>query len=330
ATGNKVQGNYIGTDASGSAALGNGANGVAIGGVPGNVIGGTDPGDGNVISANLASGVVITGSAASGNLVQGNLVGTDRTGSFALGNGTWGVTLDGANGNTVGGTTPGARNVMSGNRFDGMLIANSASGNLVQGNFMGTDAGGTNPLPNGFNGVAVDGAAFQNTIGGTDAGAANRIAYNPVDGVVVRSGTRNAIRGNSIFSNGGLGIDLGDDGVTSNDRGDADTGPNNLQNFPVITRAVATPNQLVVVGSIDTQNPQTVTIEIFANTVPVPGADPTRHGEGQTFIGSVTPDGSGRFTVILPPVPHGTVISATATDTAGNTSEFSLDAVAGP
>jgi titin len=329
-TANRVQGNYIGTDAFGSDALGNALNGVTIGDVPGNVVGGTDPGAGNLISGNVASGVLIYGAGGRGNLVQGNLVGTDRTGSFALGNGTWGVTLDGATGNIIGGTKPAARNVMSGNRFDGMLIANSASGNLVLGNFVGTDAGGTSPLPNGFNGVAVDGAAVQNTIGGMEAGAANRIAYNPSDGVVVRSGARNAIRGNSIFSNGGLGIDLGDNGVTPNDPGDVDTGPNNLQNFPVITRAVATPVQLLVMGSIDTQNPQAVTIEIFASSVPVPGADATGHGEGQTFLGSVTPNGSGRFTMILPPVPKGTVISATATDAAGNTSEFALDAVAGP
>jgi hypothetical protein len=83
-------------------------------------------------------------------------------------------------------------------------------------------------------------------------------------------------------------------------------------------------------GSIDTPNPQTVTIEIFASSVPVPGGDPSGYGEGQTFLGSATPNGAGRFTAILPPVLKGTAISATATDAAGNTSEFALDVVAGP
>jgi hypothetical protein len=323
-TRNVVAGNYIGTDITGSNALGNGL-GIVIGDAPGNVVGGIDPGSGNVVSGNHGHGVLIYGTHGTHNLVRGNLVGTDSSGRAALGNDTWGVVLDGAPGNIVGGTSPAARNVLSGNAFDGMLITGpGATGNYVQGNFIGTDLTGNVGVGNRFNGIILD--ANQNTIGGTDAGAGNLIAFNPTVGVVVRSGIGNTVRGNSIFSNGALGIDLGDFGVTANDRGDVDTGPNNLQNFPVITRVVGTPVELVIVGSVDTPNPSSVVIDIYTNKV----ADPSGYGQGQMLIGSAKPNTGGRFTVILAPQPKGTVISATATDAQGNTSEFSLDAIVGP
>jgi hypothetical protein len=102
-----------------------------------------------------------------------------------------------------------------------------------------------------------------------------------------------------------MGIDLGNDGVTLNDRGDGDSGANNLQNFPVLNHVIGSPARLVVQGSIDTPNPTTVTIEIYANASPVPGPDYTGYGEGQRLIGTARPDAQG------------------------NTSEFALDAVAG-
>jgi hypothetical protein len=324
-TRNVAQGNYIGTDITGSYSVGN-SLGVVVGDVPGNVVGGTEPGSGNVVSGNNGHGVLIYGSQGTHNVVQGNLVGTDSSGKVALANATWGVVLDGAPGNTIGGTSPAARNVLSGNGFDGMLITGvGASGNYVQGNFVGTDLTGTAPVGNHFNGIAIV-DANRNTIGGTGAGAGNLIAFNPADGVVARSGTGNIVRGNSITSNGGLGIDLGDDGVTTNDRGDADSGANNLQNFPVLTTAIGTPVQLVIVGSIDTTDANTLVVDIYASVV----ADSSGFGEGQTLIGSVTPTSAGRFTLILAPQPKGTVISATATDSHGNTSEFARDVVVGP
>jgi large repetitive protein len=201
---------------------------------------------------------------------------------------------------------------------------------LVQGNLIGTDASGANPLPNGINGVSIGGISQSdsNTIGGTTAGAGNVIAFNHGNGVTVYSGTGNAISRNSIFSNGGLGVDLGGDGVTPNDPGDTDTGPNNLQNFPVLTFALVSQGGLVVQGTIDTPIPQTVTLEFFANLVPVPGGDPSGHGEGATFLGTATPAPDGTFTAALPTVAPGTLISATATDAVGDTSEFAEDIAA--
>ena len=141
---------------------------------------------------------------------------------------------------TVGGTTSGAGNLISGNVEIG--LTNAANFSVIQGNRIGTDATGVAPLGNGGIGVRI--SAFGATVGGTEAGAGNTIAFNGGAGVVDQlvefiSSERNAIRGNSIHSNGGLGIDLNGDGVTPNDPGDADSGPNGLQNFPVLSVALA-------------------------------------------------------------------------------------------
>jgi hypothetical protein len=126
-----------------------------------------------------------------------------------------------------------------------------------------------------------------------------------------------------IYSNDGLGIDINEDGVTPNDLGDGDTGPNNLMNYPVLTDAKVTQGKLKIKGTIDTQNPETVTIEFFANPVPYPGGDPSGYGEGAIYLGSDRPNPQGKINVILPTVAPGTLITATATDANGNTSEFS-------
>ncbi len=115
---------------------------------------------------------------------------------------------------------------------------------------------------------------------------------------------------------------------TAADPGDADTGPNNFQNFPVLTSAVVSGGELVVQGTIDTPSPETVTLEFFANPVPVPGGDPSGYGEGAVFLGTATPAADGSFTAVFPQVVPGSLISATATDAAGNTSEFAKDAEA--
>ena len=103
ATGNQVQGNYIGTAGDGVTALKNGYYGIMLSNAPANTIGGTAAGAGNVISANGSSGIYVAGSAASGNQVQGNYIGTTASGAAALGNKSFGVYISNAAGNTVGG-----------------------------------------------------------------------------------------------------------------------------------------------------------------------------------------------------------------------------------
>lgn len=141
---NVVQGNFIGTDATGIAALPNGQNGVFIAGANGNVIGSTN-GNFNVISGNKLDGVGIQGPTATNNLVQGNYIGLNFVGDAPVANGENGVVINnGANGNTIGGTTSGARNVISGNnKLNISLSDTGTSGNVVQGNFIGTDVTGT-------------------------------------------------------------------------------------------------------------------------------------------------------------------------------------------
>ncbi|MBI3949375.1 MAG: HYR domain-containing protein [Acidobacteria bacterium] len=331
ATGNVVQGNFIGTDVTGTADLGNPNRGVFIDRASNNIIGGTTPGARNIISGNGGDGVFIDGGAGDlggwGNLVQGNFIGTDVTGTADLGNFN-GVSIQGfAPNNTIGGTVAGARNVISGNDQLGVAIVTAgATGNLVQGNFIGTDVTGTAAVGNSSNGVHI--GASSNTIGGTESGAGNTIAFNGGPGVLVFASTGNAILFNSIFSNTGLGIDLFPFGVTPNDSGDGDTGANNLQNFPVLTSAISCGGTTTIQGMLNSTANTTFRLEFFSNSV----CDPSGFGEGETFIGltTVTTDGSGNvsFTVSLSAtVSAGEVITATATKLVGgipgDTSEFS-------
>ena len=157
-----VEGNYIGTDITGTVALGNAYSGVYVGSgslfsdnPPGsasdNTIGGTAPGAGNVISANGNWGIWVSGDGATGNLIQGNKIGTDLTGTMALENKYSAVEIDGGAANTIGGTTAGAGNVISANGHQGVLITgDGATGNLIQGNEIGTDVAGTVALGNAF------------------------------------------------------------------------------------------------------------------------------------------------------------------------------------
>lgn len=291
----------------------------------GNLLGGAGPGEGNVVSGNGSVGIAVQNGAQT--TIEGNLVGTDASGNTAFGNGFGGMIVNGSTDTLIGGTTAGARNVISGNRGTGITIAIGSTGTLVRGNDVGTDETGSSIVPNTGNGIAFWGGASGNSIGGSAAGAGNVIAGNGAAGIVLQDGTGNAISGNSIFSNTGLGIDLLGNTVTQNDPGDLDVGPNNLQNFPVLASADVVAGQLVVQGTIDTPSPQTVVIELFANAVPVPGGDPSGYGEGAVFLGTATPNASGSFTVTLTAVASGTLISATATDAAGNTSEFAQDVV---
>lgn len=349
ATGNRVVGNYIGTDATGTSAVAN-SGGIVVLGAGNNIIGGAASGARNVIAGNIKvpaiPGLSLTGGVAiinfqsfvgaRGNVIQGNLIGLDRTGGRVLGNG-WvaaetssaGLFIGDASDNTIGGTVAGAGNVISGNIGHGIVIGstdgNGARGNLIQGNRIGTLIGDVlRPAGNTLHGIFVTSSAGSNVVGGTDAGAGNVIAFNGRSGIFVESGTGNAILSNSIHSNTGLGIDLTPEGVTNNDSGDADPGANNRQNFPELTQALSSAEGTTVEGTLASMSNAPFTIQFFANTE----CDPSGNGEGQTFVGAVrvTTDSSGnaRITFSLPSaLPRGQFVTATATDAEGNTSEFS-------
>jgi CSLREA domain-containing protein len=321
---NLVQGNFIGLAADGSTALGNAGDGILLDGMAdasSNTIGGTSLGARNVISAN-GTGIDLFGAGASDNLIAGNFIGTDAAGRAARGNTLDGIFVLGGSGNIIGGAAPGAGNVISAN---GRGIWLSADGNQVLGNRIGTDATGTMNLGNtsisGTWGVRSDG--INNTVGGSAAGSGNVIAYNGGAGVIV-DGSENPVLANSIFANTGLGIDLGDDGVTPNDTGDADSGANDLQNFPELTAAASNNESTVVQGTLNSRAAGDYTLQFFGSDE----CDPSGSGEGQLLVGSgsVSSDAGGNvgFNLSFPrPVRVGAWITATATDSNDNTSEFS-------
>jgi len=385
---NRIQGNYIGTNAAGTAPLGNGRDGIGLNNAASlNTIGGTALGAGNVLSGNVSNGIELNGAGTANNVVFGNIIGLDFAGNTPIANGTSGIFLTGASANTIGGTAAGARNVISGNGLDGVQGQN-VNGTIIQGNYIGTDGTGTLDRGNGQNGIWLDGASSNNTIGGTalDAGnvisgnalagiefagtgsgniaqgnyigtnatgsallgnsnsgvrisgttgttvggtvigAGNVIAYNAWDGVNIAAGTGHAVLGNSIYSNGQIGIDLeGSSDVDPNDNNDIDTGTNALQNFPVLLGGSYDGTTLTVTATLNTAL-GTYRIEFFASSA----ADPSGHGEGGRYLGFTTvslaaagtqPLNWAQAGITLNP---GEVITATATNTAtGNTSEFS-------
>jgi len=228
-----------------------------------------------------------------------------------------------ADGLTVNASNSAVRGLVI-NRFNGNGIVINANANAIEGNFIGTNAAGTVALGNGLNGVLVA-TGSNNNIGGLTQAARNLISGNRSAGVAVTSGTGNSILSNSIFGDGGLGIDLGPVGVTPNDPGDGDSGANGLQNFPVLTVANPAGTNTNIQGTLNSNPGSTFRIEFFSSQFP----NASGFGEGQTFIGftNVTTDGSGNasFNQTVPvAVPAGQVIAATATNTAtNNTSEFS-------
>jgi hypothetical protein len=318
-SGNTVQGNFIGTNAAGTAALKNGTNGIEIPSeFTDNVIGGTTPGAGNLISGNPIG----IATRASGTIIQGNLIGTNVTGTHSLSSNAIGISITGTS-HLIGGTTAGAGNVISGNLIGIQLTSSGPQGNIIQGNLIGLNGPGTGPLPNLVDGILIVDSS-NNTIGGTQSGAANKIAFNVGIGVRVLAGTGNAIRGNSIFSNGFLGIDLGGNFVTVNDSTDSDTGPNLLQNFPLLTSVQTSGGNTRIQGSLKSTPNTTFQIDFYSNAaLDIPG-----NGEGALFFSttSVNTDGNGDATIdvtVAQVLSAGRVITATATDPNGNTSEFS-------
>ena len=337
---NLIQGNYIGIGSDGNTALGNSGHGIRMrNGTDFNTVGGTASGAGNVISDNNGVGIWIDD--GDDNLVQGNLIGTDATGTLDRGNNLPGIRLDnGAQDNTIGGTSAGARNVISGNSDNGVEILDPATQrNLFQGNFVGVDITGENALGNAIRGIHIHHGS-DNTIGGTVQGAGNIIAYNGGDGIGLSEvgpnvAIGNVVSGNSIHTNGSgpasgdLGIDLNDDGITSNDGGDGDSGTNRRQNTPNLLNATSDGVVTTIRGNLSTTaSVEDYVIEFFAN----PSASPGR--EGTAFIGAitVTTDGTGvaNFDFPFDPITlhmataNGVEITATATRVStGDTSEFS-------
>lgn len=320
---NAILGNFIGTDFTGTDRLGNGRDGVYVRNGSANEIGGTAAGARNLISGNSGSGIRLDGATASINSVEGNWIGVDAEGTAGLPNFGRGVYVSNAPDNVIGGAAEGAGNLIAKNNQEGIRLEGALStGNVVTGNWVGTNPDESAALGNNTYGIAIASSAAGNQIGTPET--PNVIAYNNNIGVNIQlNSTGNSIRGNRVFENGALGIDLGSDGVTANDAGDGDGGANLLQNFPVLRAATLTVTQTTVDGDLNSTPDTEFRIDVYANR----HCDATGHGEGEEYLGSVaeTTDGDGvlSFTAVLPAASIGRHITATATDPDGNTSEFS-------
>ena len=287
---------------------------------------------GNVSSANTQSGFsVFSNTLSSSAVFVGNYAGTNAAGTSARANGQTGITLTGL-GTTasIGDGTLIGTNIFAGNTFTGISINTGATA-TVRGNYIGVGANGTTPIGNGASGIFVQGTGI---IGGANNGSGNIIANSATNGVTV-TGTASIV-GNFIVENADLGIDLlGATGVEANDSGDGDNGPNDLLNYPVITRFAGDGSTLAEYDvSYDLPaNASGHRIDFYKNS----SADASGHGEGEIHLGAITVgggagSGGGSFTANAP-VTAGDIISATTTrivsgTTYDKTSEFSANAVA--
>ncbi|NCF82792.1 MAG: DUF2341 domain-containing protein, partial [Proteobacteria bacterium] len=289
---------------------------------------GTDGFGGNN-SAELTGGITIRGFIINGadsedaikfdgdnNTVVGNWLGLDSTGTVAIGNGDNAIHLSSSNNNVIGGSTLADRNVIAGSGVNlaetgqAIRLTGTSSNNIIQGNYIGTDKTGTVVLGNRTEGIGIFTTATGNIIGGTAPGEANVIVGSGTEGIQLDGGNANTISGNSIHSNGSLGIEL----ASGND---SQSAPSFLPGS-VVSDGITT----TVVGSLSSTANKTFTVEFFASDSSSPG------GEGEVYMGSavVTTDGAGNadFTATLSVgVTAGAIITATATNDAGSTSQFS-------
>ena len=363
-TNNRVEGNYIGTVADGTAALEGTGFGIFVrDGAANTTIGGTAPGSGNLIVTRTAG--IDLRDGASANLVQGNFIGTDVTGTVALGYGTGsdGVNIRDADNNTIGGAVASARNLLSGNTGEGVqFLGTTATGNLIQGNYIGTDVSGLLDLGNRRSGIS--GVRFNTTIGGVVEGAGNVVSGNDANGGVSLNGDGNHVVGNLIgvdatgsgtLGNIGHGVSLRGDG---NFIGGLQPGEGNViahSSIGGVSIVSGGTNNAVLGNSIFGNQQRGIALSSGTNNdQAAPGLTSVQEGsiqgtltstastqfrleffssaecvqnreQGETFLGAldVTTDGAGAASFNAPLALQGPAITATATDPDNNTSEFS-------
>jgi hypothetical protein len=355
-SGNMFEGNYIGTDPSGTISIGNEEEGIRIVDAPDNIVGGTATGAGNLISGNERVGILISNSGAIGNQILGNFIGTDVSGTVALANGSTGISVDSsASNNIIGGTTTGAGNLVSGNQL-GIAVRGGSENNQILGNLIGTDVTGTVGIGNLKDGVTIHNSP-NNSVGGVAHGARNIISGNGDDGlsilepnafgnqvtgnyigtdvngvnvignlrgVQISNAPNNTVDGNLIHYNTSYGVliqgdvavsnTLTQNSITANGEGIPDRGIliRNGANLYIPAPAITDVTASQVVGT--STSPNSSTIEIFQDT----------GDQGNIYIGAATVlGGAFAFTGTPPPNATGGNLTATVTDPAGNTSEFS-------
>jgi hypothetical protein len=337
----RIIGNQIGA-ATGLVVPGNGSNGIELDGASDATIGGLPAGEGNLITGNFADGIRVNNSShvqIVGNTIGGTTVDSEVfVGNYGDGISIWNV-----------GPSSGVlinSNLIASNLGDGVRLTDAdgvtVTGNVIGSTSMDFDTGALSG--NHGDAIGLMGTSSGNHIGGTAAGQGNTLSYSQGAGVSIyrqsdpaQSGINNAIRGNSMHDNGIAGIDLTEEarvigfdlfsgfGPTANDSA-GHIGPNHYQNFPVMgpSSRNAITGDVTLRGSLSGAPNSTFSIDLFANQV----ASSTGYGEGELYLDtiSVTTDGSGHVTFATTFTnvdPKYVVFTATATDSAGNTSEFS-------
>ena len=300
---NRLEGNWLGMDKSGSVALGYRTHTQIL------VFGPENDVVANAVAGFSQSGVRFLPQATAGEMI-GNTVGLNPAGTARLGSLEWGVLVQGAD-QVIG--TEARGNVITADIL-GVYFSDGPSFSLL-GNFIGTDPTGTLTSGPQYGVLVANGASGQVV--------RNTIAHSQFGGVAVLDTAKVRIRQNLIRDNGALGIDLGRDGPTPNDGpGDADAGPNSLQNYPVLT-SVVTGDSTTVTGSLTSAPSNSFTLDFYASAPTKPFA------EGERYLGTRTlaTDSSGVVPFEfagLGPVAPGEAVTATVTNSAGETSEFSV------
>ncbi|MFZ1700812.1 MAG: hypothetical protein WBO10_15110 [Pyrinomonadaceae bacterium] len=327
---NTISQNKVGTDITGTVAIPN-LGGIVIAGSQNLIIQNTVSGN----SLGITIAPIQQTNIPIGNLLKGNFIGTNSTGTASLPNTLDGILLSDARTTLIGGLGPNIptdRNVISGNGRHGISLNAGSTQNRISGNYIGTGVDGVVPIGNTGNGIRVGDSCSSTIIGGPEANAGNTIAYNGINGIALSSdaGNNNIIDPNSIFGNVMGGIDIGEDGFTSNDPTDADVGPNKLQNYPTMTLSLSG-SDLIVSYQVDSA-PEHSTYAGSGIYVEFFEADAT--GAGRDFLGSDhyllsdytngTPGTRQKNlgNVAALGIFSGDRLTATATDADGNTSEF--------
>ena len=307
-----IEENRIGTNASGSSDSGNGKAGVLVSGADGVEL------RNNLNSGNDGHGVELSG-GADDVIIDGNIIGANVSGTSDLGNTGSGIHISNGDGAKI------ANNVIAGNDSHGVSLTGSSTyDNVVAENYIGVNESGAS-IANSGSGVHIGNGADDNTV------EHNTIAHNTGDGatVVSSSATGNTVWENSMYSNGGLGIDLGDKGVTANDANDRDSGPNNLQNYAVLTSAGLSSDAGSIGFNLYVTQGNRYTVDFYASD----SCDGSGNGEGKEWLGFawvvLATFGDRHFvvntfrgTLNQYDYPSGTYITATVT-LDGSTSEFS-------
>ncbi|MBT6515625.1 MAG: hypothetical protein HOK65_12745, partial [Crocinitomicaceae bacterium] len=323
---NSINNNLIGTNKEGTGAVPNNYGIFLVDNPVGYdmKLGSSGANEGNVIAGNTISGVQIDGAsgASSANRLSlvGNSIGLGIDGIANIPNGVGVGISSNAEFISIGeNNCAGCGNLISANLNKGIEIDN-ANDVIVYNNKIGTDINGT-AAANGI-GVEVNDGSFV-TIGGTSPNSPNEISHNTGNGVnIIGNSTGVDLSANSIFSNAGIGVDLNDDGVTPNDTGDSDTGPNDLQNFPVIMQAYECGAGTSIEYLLPFESGYSYAVEFFEADID--------NEEGKNFLGEhfVTLTGTPAISIYVHPsvIANGTVIVANASKINGSfysTSEFS-------